>query len=75
VFDLSASHKLTTPSVPILVSVLSENDNTTSLLPPRKSEVRDEFNSSASDIFITASLPISFSVLSENEMKQHICYH
>jgi hypothetical protein len=75
VFDLSASNNLMAPALPILLPVLSENEehHVSCLLPPRESEVRDMFDMSASDNLIAPSLPILFTVLSENETKQ-VCY-
>jgi hypothetical protein len=61
-FDLSASDNLIAPSLPILFSVLSENDMKASVLPKSLSEVRDEFNLSVSDNLATPSLPISLSM-------------
>jgi hypothetical protein len=75
VFDFSAADNLIAPSSSMLLSVLSENENETSLLPLRSSEVRDVFDLSTSDKAIAPSLPIlRLSALSENEMKQQVCY-
>jgi hypothetical protein len=66
VFTLSASENLIAPSLPISLSVWSENETsqTNNLLPPILSKVRDEFDSGQ----------ILISALSENEMKQQVCY-
>jgi hypothetical protein len=45
---LSASDNLIAPSSPILLPVLNENEMKQHVLPPRLSEVRDEFDLSAS---------------------------
>jgi hypothetical protein len=74
VFDLSASANLVMPLTVILVSVLSENERSDSLLPLRPREVRDEFDSSASAISIAPSSPMLFPVMSEDVMKQQVNY-
>jgi hypothetical protein len=63
---LSASNKWIIPSVPIRLSVLSENEIKPSLLQPRSSNVRHVFDWSASHNVLTYSLP-SLPVFSENE--------
>jgi hypothetical protein len=64
-FDSSASDNLITPSKPISLPVLSENEmNETNLLPQRWSVVRDVLDLSASDNFIAASLPKGLTVWS-----------
>jgi hypothetical protein len=76
VFTLSASENLIAPSLPISLSVWSENETsqTNNLLPPILSKVRDEFDLSASANLVAPSGPILISALSENEMKQQVCY-
>jgi hypothetical protein len=69
VFDLSASSNLIAPSLPIVLSVLSENQmNQQVLLLLRLREVRDEFDLSASDNSIAPSVSILLPVLSEYGM-------
>jgi hypothetical protein len=64
-----------TPSVPILFSVLSENDmKAIRELLNIVSEVRDVFNLSASDNLVAALLPIFIPVRSENETSILIRY-
>jgi hypothetical protein len=61
--DLSASNNSKAALVLIVVPVLSENDNeATSMLQRRVSEVRDMFTLSASANLIAPSSPTSFSV-------------
>jgi hypothetical protein len=49
VFDLSASNNLIAPSLPILLTVWSENKMKQQVLLLRSSKVRCEFDLSASD--------------------------
>jgi hypothetical protein len=63
VFDTSASDNLITPSLPMSLAVLSENEMKMSKLHRRLSSVRDEFDLSASNNLITRSGPMSLSVL------------
>jgi hypothetical protein len=70
VFDLSASDNWIAPSLPNLLSTLSENETLQqSLLLLTSSLLRDVFDLSSSDNLITSSVPILLPVLSENEMK------
>jgi hypothetical protein len=62
VFDFSASDNTITPSVPIPVSILSENEMKQHTLPVRSSEARDEFDRSASDSLAVPSIASSFAV-------------
>jgi hypothetical protein len=66
-FDLIASDNLITPSLSMLLPVLSENEMKQQQLLLRLSFVRDEFDLSASDNWMAPSLPIRLPVLSENK--------
>jgi hypothetical protein len=68
-FAISTSANVIAPSLPILFSVLSENEISNELLLQRLSELMDELSLNASDNFIAPLLSILLPVLSENELK------
>jgi hypothetical protein len=73
--NLSASDNSITPSSPIPLPVLSENEMKQHVLQVRSSEVSDEFDFlSSSDNMIAPSVPMSFTVWSENETKHLMFY-
>jgi hypothetical protein len=63
--NFSASDNWITPSLPILLAVLSENEKESSVLLQSSSSLRDVFDLSASDNLVAAAAPISLSALGE----------